>query len=330
MFSKPLKFFFLLTIFAVLLGACTPQQSQEITDEELATRVAKIMEEMPSPTSIIPTEELPPLATNTAAVPAEPTQAPIQPQDPTDAPATATAGVPATATVEAPTATAAPTEITPTLTPTAGLTLVPSYTPPPDDPRTKLGTPSWTDTMDSGTYWPTGSDTYTDINFADGKLNLTGNTTTDGWRLATTDSLNNFYLEMKVSTGPCTADDRYGLMFRVPVRREANKGYLFGITCDGKYSLREWDATIGENGQMTNHVYWQTNSAIQTGSNKTNTLGVMAVGDRIILYINGVLITEVKDATFTEGSFGIFVGARQTDKFTISVDEINYWNNPTP
>jgi hypothetical protein len=55
----------------------------------------------------------------------------------------------------------------------------------------------------------------------------------------------------------------------------------------------------------------------------------MAVGDKLVLYANGVLLKEVKDGTFTEGSFGIFVGARETTNFTISVDEISYWKNPS-
>jgi hypothetical protein len=329
--------FFILTM--LVLTACTftqnPSEPPPVSDDEMATRVAQILTDMPAPTSALPTDELPPLPTATPV--AEDKEVPEATQTPIEA---ATNVSPTEETTQAPTepqptATEAAATATPTLTEvpvtaTPGLTLVPSFTPPPSDPRSKLGTADWTDNMDDGTGWPTGENTYTNIDFKDGKLYLTGNTTTDGWRLATTPKLNNFYIEMKVSTGTCSGDDRYGIMFRVPVAREANRGYLYGVTCDGKYSLREWDETVGDKGQMTNHVYWTANSAIQTGSNKTNTLGIMAVGDRLILYVNGVLLTEVKDATFTEGSFGIFVGARQTDQFTIGVDEMNYWKNPTP
>lgn len=322
--------FFILT--TLILTACTftqnPSEPPPVSDDEMATRVAQILTDMPAPTNALPTDELPPLPTET------PQSGDQEMPEMTETPIEAATSVPAT---EEPTqaATEAVATATPTLTEvpvtaTPGLTLVPSFTPPPSDPRSKLGTADWTDNMDNGTNWPTGVNTYTNIDFKDGKLYLTGNTTTDGWRLAATPKLNNFYIEMKVSTGTCSADDRYGIMFRVPVSREANRGYLFGVTCDGKYSLREWDETVGDKGQMTNHVYWTAASAIQTGSNKTNTLGIMAVGDRMILYINGVLLTEVKDATFTEGSFGIFVGARQTDQFTIAVDEMSYWKNPTP
>jgi hypothetical protein len=329
------------TLMGILSGCEIPLQqvaTPATSDADMATRVAKILTEMPQPTSALPTGELPPVviteaspatsepvvSTNTPVL--EATQAPVSTEAPTQAPAEATA---------TPEATTAPAEATATATsvpatPTAALTLVPAFTPPADNPRTKLGDPSWSDAMDDGMFWPTGPDSYTSIDFGSGMLKLTGLTTTDGWRLATTEKLNNFYLEMKINTGTCTGSDRYGIMFRVPVSREANKGYLFGFTCDGKYSLREWDATIGDKGLMTTHVNWTTSSAIQTGSNKSNTIGIMAVGDRLILYANGALLTEVKDATFTEGSFGLFVGARETTNFVISVDEASYWKNPTP
>ena len=308
-----------------ILTACslplTSAPTSSVSDAEMATRVAKILTEMPSPTSALPTGELPPIIT----------EAPQETETPmviTTTPGEVTKEATATETpvvvVETATATSIP------ATATTGLTLVPEFTPPPDNPRSKLGTADWTDNMDDSTYWPTGPDTYTSIDFSNGKLKLTGLTTTDGWRLASTEKLNNFYLEMTVSTGNCSGNDRYGFIFRVPVVTNPNKGYLFGFSCDGKYSLREWDATIGSKGQMTTHINWTSSSAIQSGSNKTNTMGVMAVGDRMILYANGVLLSEVKDATFTEGFFGLFIGARETKNFSIFVDEMAYWKNPTP
>ncbi len=309
----------ILIVFIGLLSACTlpltTATPPPVSDSEMATRVAKILTEMPSPTGAVPTGELPPLPTATPEVTVEPVAdtATPEPEQPTQIPATATLELSAT-------------PVPPTAT--AMVTVAPGFTPPPDNPRTKLGTASWTDNLDDGDNWPTGPDTYTAINFGDGKLKLTGLTTTDGWRLVSTEKLSSMYLEMTVSTGTCTGSDRFGFLFRVPNAAEANRGYLFGVSCDGSYSFREWDATIGSKGQMTTHINWTNASAIQAGSNKSNTIGVLAIGDRIVLYANGVLLKELKDSTFTEGSFGIFIGARETDNFTISVDEIAYWKNP--
>ncbi len=307
-----------------VLSACTLPLTQAtpptVSDEEMATRVAKILTEMPQPTQGLPTAELPPLETQ------EPSPTALEVVVETTTPVATEA---ATALPDQPTATQQPTA-TSVAVPTVVVTAQPAFTPPANDPRTKLGSPTWTDTMDKDTYWPTGTDKYTAISFKDGHLRLTGLTTTDGWRLTATEQLANFYLEAAISTETCTGSDRYGLIFRVPVASEANKGYLLGVSCDGKYSLREWDATIGSKGAMTTHINWTASDAIQAGSNKMNKIGVMAVGDRLIIYINGVMVNEVKDTTFPQGSFGLFIGARETTNFTISVDEISYWKNPTP
>lgn len=306
-----------------VLSACTLPLTQAtppaVSDEEMATRVAKILTEMPQSTQGLPTAELPPLAT--------------QEPDPTSMEEVVSETVAPTETTAA-----QPTEPTPTQQPTATseviptvqVTTMPAFTPPANDPRTKLGSPTWTDDMSKDTFWPIGEDKYTAISFKDGKMLLTGLTTTDGWRLAASEQLANFYLEATISTGTCAGTDRYGLMYRVPVAREANKGYLLGVSCDGKYSLREWDATLGSKGTMTTHINWTASDAIQAGSNKMNKVGIMAVGDRMIIYINGVMVNEVKDSTFDLGSFGMFIGARETTNFTISVDEVSYWKNPTP
>jgi hypothetical protein len=310
----------LFVMMVSVLSACTLPLTQAtppaVSDEEMATRVAKILTEMPQPTQGLPTAELPPLNTS------EP--APTLGEEVVE-----TATEVATAQPNQPTATLQPTP-TSDLVPTIVVTINPAFTPPADDPRSKLGSPSWTDDMDEDTFWPTGEDKYTAIDFKDGQLRLTGLTSTDGWRLAATEQLANFYLEATISTGTCAGTDRYGLMYRVPVAREANKGYLLGVSCDGKYSLREWDATLGSKGTMTTHINWTASNAIQAGSNKMNKVGIMSVGDRMIIYINGVLVNEVKDSTFDQGSFGLFIGARETTNFTISVDEVSYWRNPTP
>jgi hypothetical protein len=111
---------------------------------------------------------------------------------------------------------------------------------------------------------------------------------------------------MIVSTGTCTGNDHYGHIVRVPDRSAADRGYLVGLTCDGRYSLRAWDSET-----MTSLVASAASDAIQSGSEQENRLGLWAQGERLALYVNGTLLTQIEDATFTEeGSFGIWVGAR--------------------
>jgi hypothetical protein len=223
---------------------------------------------------------------------------------------------------------------TPAPTATATLAPVPSFTAPASDPRSKLGSPSSTDPMDNerAWVWPTGSDKFSSASFSNGSMALTALTDVDGWRLANPrgSDFGNLYLEGTFNSGACKGSDHYGLITRVPVLKDANKGYLFGVTCDGYYSLRRWDGTIGKDGKMEWLVRWTASQAIATGSDKSNRLGMMTVGNRLILYVNGTLLTEVKDSTFSSGYFGVFVGADQTNNLTVRVEDMAYWENPQP
>lgn len=267
--------------------------------------------------------------TLTAAAPiALPTEAgPTQP--PATLPPEATDTEPPASETLAPTATVPPaasetplpSATSTALTPTSG----PTSTLPAGDILNTLGNPTWRDTLASGNNWSLGKDDFVNASVADSELKMTGLSTTDGWRLSWP-VIQDFYLEMTVRLGDCSSNDRYGLMARVPDKSVADRGYLIGFTCDGRYSLRAWD---GPSETMTQLVSLTTSSAIVAGSGKVNRVGFWAKGEQLALYANGTLLTQIDDDTFTkEGAFGVFVGARQTTNFTIYVDEIAYWANP--
>ncbi len=222
-----------------------------------------------------------------------------------------------------PSATTAPTLVPPTSTPSPTATPPATNTPTPmaGDPRTALGQPAWRDTFTSATGWNIGEDSFTKAEVEDGKFVLTGLTTADGWRL-TWPEFESAYLEATIRIGTCQGSDQYGLIFRVPDIHDPNEGYLFGFTCDGRYSLRTWD---GEN--MNSLISSTANSAIQAGSDKVNRIGVWAENNELSLYANGTLLAKIDDSTFPDkGGFGFFIGARKTIDFTIDSEEIAYWD----
>lgn len=313
------KLFALMILASLLLAACGAGPAPT-DDAALATKVAEMLTAMPIATGQAgaqPTDEPKPLPTETslAATPTilviTATPQPTQEVSPTSVPPTAT-NLPPTPTPE-PTATIQG----PTPTAVAG------------DPRTRLGNPAWRDSMDNDNNWPTGSDKYTAIEFKDGNLLLSGLEPINGWRISWPE-LADFYLEMTVKTGTCSGSDQYGFITRVPEPTDPNQGYLVGLTCDGRYFLRKWDGETQPKGTMTNLIEYTSHSAIKAGANQTNRLGLMAVGSRLLVYVNGVLLGEAKDSQFSSGNFGLFVYARETDNFTIAVDEASYWENPTP
>ena len=311
----------ILFVLAVLvLTACMQQATPTQTDSEMATKVAQILTNMPTPTGQVPistsiTPGLPTMVMTATNAPADATQAP----SPTTAPPEATATEAPSATPLPPTATA--TQPAPTDTPSG-----PTATPVNGDPRNNLGSPTWTDPMNNGNNWPTGTDPsgYTAIAFNNGFMELTGLQAIDGWRL-TYKKFSNAYLEMTVNTGSCLPKDRYGIIARVPNSAQANRGYMFTFTCDGNFAIRKWD---GPSNSMTNLVNWKANAAIKSGANQTNRMGIMFEGSKLSLYANGVLVGEAQDATWSEGVFGIFAGAHESNEYTLKVDEISYWELP--
>ena len=297
------KFAIIPIILVVLLLSSCNMPGYETTngqdDNSMATEIAKILTGTPVQILISPTAQSEQGQTETQEPPVdEETEEPGEIETATE------------------TATFTPT-VTPTPTITATATLSDT------DPALTLGAPDWVDTMDNGDNWPTGYNDYTSIEFNGGFMKLTAETDLDGWRLSWP-YLKDFYLEAKVQSPDCEGTDHYGLMFRVPDNANANKGYLFGITCDGKYSLRRWDGTT-----MHYPINWTASDLILKGKDVQNTLGLMAKGDTLTLYINGQKVNEVKDNGYLEGAFGVFVGSDNADdNVSVWVDQIRYWENP--
>ena len=308
-------------LLIVLLASCDQiPQIKQLKETYLQTRVARLVDqlatkdtteepkELPSATSLPPTETLPSF-----------------PVDVTETPATPT---PMVAPTETPTLTPIPTLIPATATPTVAPTFTPIQTVVSTDPAIYLGKVIWKDTFDENKGWAVDTDAFSSVSIANGVITLTARTTMDAWRLAPTSSLGNNYVEAIFTTGVCAASDHYGLMFRVPVLEAADQGYQFGITCDGKYLLRKYDGKVGEDGSMVSLFPWTPSVEIRAGSNQTNRIGIMTINDRLIMFINGVLVGEFKDTAYPQGYIGFFLGSRTTKNFTLNVDDLAYWSNP--
>lgn len=287
--------FVTIVIFSLVLSGCNfpgfGGETDVDPDDAMATEIAKILTGTPIQIELSPTPAVEEI------VPTEQEEALPEPTEPEA--------------VEEPTP--APTDTpVPTATPTLADT----------DPTLTLGTPTWVDNMDDDDNWPTGYSDYTAIKFENGFLKLTAGTDLDGWRISWP-TLDDFYLETSLQSPECKGNDHFGLMFRVPADSDASKGYLFGITCDGRYSLRRWDGAV-----MHFPVNWTSHDAIQEGADVVNKIGVMARGANLALYINGQKVNEVTDSNYLTGRFGIFVGGTNVDDLSVWVDQIRYWDEP--
>ena len=287
------KSLIVLMALLILTGCNLPNRTAGNTPtvDAVATEVSMLLTQMP---------------TETAAVTAEqPTSTP--PATDTPVPATATS----TATQAVPETAQTPATLTPTLS--AG------------DPKSALGEPVWRNTLDSSQQFYLYENEGTKVTAEDGALVLSGLLTNGwlGWSLTFSNPAQHFYLEAVMNPQTCSGGDQYGLVFRAP---DTEAGYFYGLTCDGRFFL---NARNFSDDSSIDLIDATPNSAIQTGSNTINRMGVMASGDRISLYVNGVLLDEINDSTFIdEGYFGAFVASNATPGFTVKMDEITVWDLP--
>jgi hypothetical protein len=318
-----------IALLTLLLAACSPGASPTLTDAEMATRVASILTGMPtnSPVATQVPSNTPETPQPTPQVVHDTPQASNTPLIATIV-STETNVVSTKAAAKAPTATRTPgTPGTPTITRTPSDTLQPSLTPPNVDPVSTLGNPTGTDPMDNPDKWtwPVGKDDFTSNGFDDGHMWLTGESFKPGWIVSAIHT-DDAYIQETVKTEGCSGSDNYGIIFRVPVLRTADRGYLFGLTCDGRYSIWAWDGRVGPKGTRTVLIDWKASKYIHAGSNQTNRIGVMAQDTKLTLYVNGARVDQITNSTYSEGYLGVFINPDSTTRFTVDVTEMKYWN----
>lgn len=95
----------------------------------------------------------------------------------------------------------------------------------------------------------------------------------------------------------------YGLVFRVSGDKDSRNYYIFGVTTDGKYYLQK-----KVNGQWADQDPVPPTASTYIKPKAKNTLGVLAQGTKLSLYINGFLVKTVTDSSSTNGLVGVFAG----------------------
>jgi hypothetical protein len=203
------------------------------------------------------------------------------------------------------------TRVTPTPTTTPTLTFV------PNDPRQQLGAPTWRDVFKDGDNWALYEDEHVRFRIKDERLVMTALLAEgrDSWMLARPKPMD-YYIEVVAKPGACSDLDRWGIIFR----SDASVGYLYGVSCDGQYSLRMWD---GE--KFKTLIDWTPTPYLSSGSDQENRIGLMVKGSRFSLYVNGHFLAEISDETYEEKGFGVFLGSKNTENFKVYVSEVAYW-----
>jgi hypothetical protein len=108
-------------------------------------------------------------------------------------------------------------------------------------------------------------------------------------------------------------DNSYGVMCRVQPNDDC---YLLRISGDGYYSIFK---RTGESYEAV--VDWATSDLIRQG-NSTNQIKAVCDGPTLALYVNGQLLAEGSDSTFTEGDIALVVATYEDAPTEVLFDNL--------
>ncbi|HXX78351.1 MAG TPA: family 16 glycoside hydrolase [Ktedonobacteraceae bacterium] len=108
-----------------------------------------------------------------------------------------------------------------------------------------------------------------------------------------------FEIQAKIVQGDCA-----GVVFRADTNN--GKMYFYEVCQDGTYDFSRY---LDYSGNNVKDLAGGSSAAIVTGLNQTNTLGIVAQGSTLTIYVNKQKITSVTDSSFTHGQFGVFADA---------------------
>lgn len=216
-----------------------------------------------------------------------------------------------------------PTE-TPTPEASATATGTPAATLSPDDPKAGLGSPRFEDDLTNFGNWSLYSNDQVEFTPGDERIDMVALEAdfSDWWTLAGP-SVEDFFVEGVVGMTECSGRDEAGLVVRGNKPADDWVGYLFAVTCDGRYAFRIWD---GES--VTKLVALTASQYLTASSDWEHSLGVLAQGTTFTLYIDGNQVAQVNDDTYEAGLAGVFIGAGTTPGVEGYLDRIAVWDVP--
>jgi serine/threonine protein kinase len=115
--------------------------------------------------------------------------------------------------------------------------------------------------------------------------------------------------------GPANDRNSYGVGCRV---QSGGEGYFLRIRGNGEYSIFREGGGEGEDAWLKN---WTASAAINRG-NATNHLRVICSGDYLALFVNGVLLAEARDDTYTEGDIALAASTFEEEPTEIHFDNL--------
>jgi hypothetical protein len=116
----------------------------------------------------------------------------------------------------------------------------------------------------------------------------------------------------QISAGP-DDNNAYGVMCRV---QPNDDGYALSVSGDGFYSIHRV-----EDGDAVALVDWTAASAIRQG-NATNRIRAVCDGSDLALFVNGELLVDASDSTFSEGDIALMATSFEEEPTEVHFDNL--------
>ena len=122
-----------------------------------------------------------------------------------------------------------------------------------------------------------------------------------------------FDVALKIIQGDCA-----GIAFRANTSNDAE--YFFEMCQDGTYDLVKYDGT-----NATYLINVTNSSTIKSGTGQINTLGVVANGSSIELFINGTSVDKTTDSTYSGGVIGLLAVNHNSSSTSVAYAGVRVW-----
>jgi hypothetical protein len=129
--------------------------------------------------------------------------------------------------------------------------------------------------------------------------------------------LGDFYLEVDTTHQAGAIDNLLGVIFRL---QDTQNFYLAVISSDGQYTLGKY-----VDDSFTTLERWTPADAINAGRGSSNRLGLLALGNQIVLLANDQELMRVQDSSFAQGAWGLTVGSINSTGTTVAFDNAVVW-----
>jgi hypothetical protein len=122
---------------------------------------------------------------------------------------------------------------------------------------------------------------------------------------------------LAVEVTPLTTQfgNAYGIMCRADVDNNGD-GYYFMINANGYYSIR-----IGQGEDILPLVDWTQSDMVHPEIDQ-NTIGAVCIDDKLAMYVNGELLSEITDSNYESGFTGIAIAAAPNSDVDVAFDNL--------